>query len=418
MRRKTIPIPGIHDVNIAPILPLVDHPLFQQLRFKRQLSLGNFVFPSANHTRFEHALGVYSLTRERAERWVEDGCCTEQTARDLALFGLLHDIGHGPYSHLSEDFCRTDHNQRGLKLLQQLRRPIEKCGGKFSQVCDLFSRTSDLSAGVSHHPLGTDKLDYLARDARHTNESVTLTLGVLLNYVHFDRDELVADSTILDEVMQAQRSYVYMYGRVYWRKTCLIAERVLQKMLGRMLKIRELSNAGLMDLTDTELDAVVLGSQDAIVRSQWQRLLARRFPKQAVVFSTNPTAQAELASGKPTAVETISTDELNQLESLQQATVADRVEEDIAYRLGIPEEAVAVTPPKPVHRFLPPDIPIINGRRERSGTLYTLRPEHFAVLQELAATYTAVRVCVYEEHRELAARSAGIIKQCLLSGVS
>lgn len=415
MRRKTIPIPGSHDFDFTSLLPIVDHPRFQSLKHKKQLGLDYQVFPDAAHSRFVHSLSTGARSKERAQRWKEDGTIDDQDARDMTMLGLLHDIGHGPYSHLSEDLCGISHKERGRELLEELRGPIEQCGGDFDNVCELFEGKNPLAQGVSHHPLGTDKLDYLMRDGRHTNEAVSLTVGVLLNFVYFVDNRLGADISIIDEVMQTQRFYVYMYGRVYWRKTCLIAERFFQKILGRVLSLGELACDRVLEMGDNQLDAAIFSCTDPVVQEQWWRFQERKFPKQAVVLSANSTAVLEAASSKPTVVNVVDQAQLNALECLQQQAAAEKVESEVAQLLGIPVSAVVITPPKPPHRFLPPDIPITDGRRRLIETLYQLRPKHYESLHELAVTHTAVRVCVYEEYRKHAAAHADAITQHVLA---
>lgn len=399
MRRKTIPVPGIKDVDISAIMPIVRHRTFQLLRWKKQLGVNFFTFPDATHSRFLHSLAAFSLTQERAERWVQERSITEQEAWDVALFALLHDIGHGPYSHLTEDVCHHNHNVQGGILLEQLRRPIEKCGGDFENVCTLFKRANPLSQCVSHTPVGAEKIAYLKQDARHTTEAVSPTTDALLNHTHFVQGKLAIDKTITEEVVQLQNFYVYMYGRVYWRKKCLIAERFLQQMVLRLFGSGELSEEKLWGMIDSELDAAIVHSRDPIVVGNWQRLVEDRFPKVAIVICTAASAHSQSVEDKPIALFQIEAAQLQQLEQLRNPQVAERLEARVAAIAQIPPHAVVLTPLKPIDRFVLPDIPICeNGKL--IGRLKDERPQHYLALHEKAAAHAAAFVCVFEEYRE------------------
>lgn len=398
MSRKTIPIPGIYDVDISRIRPIIDHYLFQRLRFKKQLGTGFFTFPSATHTRFEHALGTFSLTQERAARWVQDGTISSAEAWNLSLFGLLHDIGHGPYSHLIEELCPLDHNAHGQEILAELRDPIEKCEASFSEIERLCKRQNPLKVAVSHHPLGTDKLDYLTRDARHTNEAVSLTMGAILNYSYFSNGELVIDSKIISEVAEAQRFYVYMYNRVYGRKSCLITTRFLQKMIRLLLQEQEISSQKLLECVDSELDALLFNSSTALVKHLFRRLLERRFPRVAIALHSFGSPAGERLPEKPMYMYRLHQTAIDLLTGLSSLERMEQLEAGIAEIAGLPGYAVTITLATSSQRFVPPDI-TVSEASQPIGTLRQLRPHHYASLREIAESRAVLRVCVFDEYR-------------------
>lgn len=415
MRRKTIPIPGIHDVDIAPILPIIDHRVFQRLRYKKQLGVCYTRFPSANHTRFEHALGTYSLALERVSRPAQMGSISSRDVQNVPFLGLLHDLGHEAYSHLSEDLCEGNHKARGVELLYDLRGPIQECGGDFEYLVQLFQKTAPVEICISHHPLGCDKLDYLVRDAWHTNEAVALTVGILLDYVYFTNGTLVIDKTVIDEVMQAQRAHVYMYGEVYWAKKCLIAERFLQKILMRLILVGETSLKEIAKKDDSQLDAVLHGAKDSLVREQWEEFRYHEFPKAAIVLCPARYIPEHASAHKPVVACEAPLESLRTLQCLQKPDVVGRMEEDIAQMLQLPADSVLITPPKPEHRFLLPDIDIHDGPDgSKIGSLKGYRPVHYQTLEELARAHLAVRVCVPREHRRRVANQSQPVVDYLL----
>ena len=97
------PIYGIIDVR--PVLPMIDTREFQALDDKRQLGMSYLTFPSATHSRKAHSLGAYHAARELAERWIKRGFISQREGDALAGYALYHDIGHPPFSHVTEPLC-------------------------------------------------------------------------------------------------------------------------------------------------------------------------------------------------------------------------------------------------------------------------------------------------------------------------
>ena len=116
--KKYIRIPPSESIDIRDIMPIVHHPLFQRLLHVLQLGANLGVFPGASHNRFEHALGVYGKTSLFCERLVREDFLTKYQAKNISLFGLLHDIGHGPFSHVIEELTPVDHDKNGFKIVK------------------------------------------------------------------------------------------------------------------------------------------------------------------------------------------------------------------------------------------------------------------------------------------------------------
>ena len=126
--KKFIRIPPSESIDIRDIMPIVHHPLFQRLLHILQLGANLGVFPGASHNRFEHALGVYSKTSFFANDWLEKAFITRYQAKNISLFGLLHDIGHGPFSHVIEELTPVNHDENGFKIIGQLDKEIKRIG--------------------------------------------------------------------------------------------------------------------------------------------------------------------------------------------------------------------------------------------------------------------------------------------------
>jgi len=149
---------------------LVDTPAFQRLRHIKQLSTVRLVYPSANHTRFEHSLGVYHLARGAIDGLGLD----DDTAAHVRAAALLHDVGHGPYGHQTEGIIRRatgrDHDDVAWLLTdadREVCRVLERNGLDPERVASLIAGEGGLGALVSGE-LDVDRMDYLVRDAHHT----------------------------------------------------------------------------------------------------------------------------------------------------------------------------------------------------------------------------------------------------------
>ncbi|WP_128906493.1 HD domain-containing protein [Halorubrum amylolyticum] len=163
---------------------LVDTPAFQRLRHIKQLSTVRLVYPSANHTRFEHSLGVYHLARGA----IDGFGLGDDTAAHVRAAALLHDVGHGPYGHQTEGIIRRatgrDHDDIAWLLTDADRdvcQVLERNGLNPERVASLIAGEGGLGALVSGE-LDVDRMDYLVRDAHHTGVPYgTVDTGRLVN---------------------------------------------------------------------------------------------------------------------------------------------------------------------------------------------------------------------------------------------
>ncbi len=399
MERQTICLPGLHDLNVAPIRPIVDSPLFQRLRGLKQLGPSSTIFPHADQSRFVHSLCTYSITEERTRRWVEDGIITKDDALQLALHGLLHDNGHSVYSHASEALCPHDHNTQGVLNLQKLQREIEACGGNVETIGALMSHQHPMHVCVSDRPIGTDKLAYLFLDARNTTEAIAFRMGDLLNYVSYSDGKLLIDIDIVPEVLQLHSAYVYMYTRVYCRKAALIVQAFLQQIVHLAIKSGHLRNGQLSVLTDCEIDSILVHVECAVVRELFQRYRERKQPK--TVLEIRPTGAGLLSkkNGHKMTTFHVPLKDFNRFTPLRTPFIARDVESKIADLVGLSPHQVLIVPDVPLTRLIPYDATIVH-KNEIVGTLNEARPIHYQALEEEMAASIALRVCVPQEMRE------------------
>lgn len=422
-KKRFISLPGTYDINVTPIQAIVDHPFFQLMRWRRQLGTTFLTFPSATHTRYEHSLGTYSSTCERTTAWRKLGFISERESVTLNIFGLLHDIGHGPFSHESEKVCAVDHNQNGLRLLPCLEEAVTKCGGDSILLKQLFLHQNPLHLAVSHHPCGTDKLDYLVRDPSHTNDALSFSLGLFINYTYL-RDGLFAiDHKIAKDVMRLQEAYFYMYDRVYFRNSCLATRRMTQKMLYLLMSSdcedEPLSEKELWGLTDDELLARFICSTNLTVKAGYTRLRERALPKVALVFRPKKYLRQEALSKKPIVVKDLPKRIIEDIKTGHGQAELLALEGKIAHLTGLPPYSIFVVPTVSTNRFKPAEI-IVFDDKQNLGLLSEMFPKHFASLTELAETTVAFRVCTFKEYRETLAteKNACLVRDCLRESVT
>jgi len=419
--RRTIAIPGQPNLDLTPIYPLINTPQFQRLSHLRQLGPNYIVFISAHHSRLEHSLGTYGLTCRRVKRWRHEGSITPAEGHNLCLFALLHDIGHGPYCHDIEPLCSRNHKDQGLLLLNELEQPIRQCEGDLACLQQLFQGTHRLRCAISHRPLGTDKLDYLSRDALHTVGATNLRVDDLLNHIHIHQAELIAERKTVSEIMQAQHEYAHMYERVYLRKACLIAKRYVQKLVAREMRVNSwLTEDRLWQMTDAELDALLFHSPRARVGQLFRRFYEnshRLLPKMAVALVSDIRTALDRRANKPVAMFQVSLEKLHRFNRFQNPFVAAELEQEIAAVIDIPEESILMIPVVTPEKLMPDDISVYDDT-EYVGQLSELYPCHYQHLTERIQTYAAVRVCVFPEHRQRAVNQAARIYDLLMAHAS
>ncbi|RKZ13791.1 hypothetical protein DRQ53_09950 [bacterium] len=252
------PVEGIIDLDRLPgvqaktVQALIDAPELQRLRRVRQLGFTEHVYPGATHTRFAHSLGTFqgaqrTLTRLRdvSDRIDDDWFVA------TALACLLHDLGHGPFSHTFESITGQPHEERTLELVCEgpvVPAALEEIGaGQMDRVCQLLrGQTEDPSIGfladLVSSALDCDRMDYLRRDALHTGAS----------YGSFDRDWLIREMeptedgsaiVVIEKGRTAVEQYLigryHMFQNVYLHKTSRGFEGAFRALCKRMLALGE-----------------------------------------------------------------------------------------------------------------------------------------------------------------------------------
>jgi hypothetical protein len=237
------PVLGFINLQSEIIYDLIEHPIFQRLRRIKQLGLSYLVFPGANHTRFEHALGATHLMRQAVQVLRLKGHeITEPEAEAVTIAILLHDIGHAPFSHVLENtLVEIPHEEISLLLMNQLNNHFD---GKLNLAIQIF--TNQYKKHFLHQlvssQLDMDRLDYLNRDSFFTGVAEG-TIGVerIIKMLNVWNDQLVVDEKGIYSIEKFLISRRLMYWQVYLHKTVVSAENLLVNVLKRA---KELVDAG------------------------------------------------------------------------------------------------------------------------------------------------------------------------------
>ena len=230
------PVYGFITIPDDFIYSVIEHPWFQRLRRIRQLGLTDYVYPGANHSRFHHALGAMHLMGLAIQSLRNKGHeITDDEALGSHLAILLHDIGHGPFSHALENSIipGLHHEKLSLWFMQALN---EEFSEKLTTAIEIFTDTYPkrfLHQLVSSQ-LDVDRLDYLKRDSFYTGVAEgTVGSDRIIKMMEVVNDGLVIEEKGLYSIEKFILARRFMYWQVYLHKTVISAENLLVNMLKR-----------------------------------------------------------------------------------------------------------------------------------------------------------------------------------------
>lgn len=245
-KRKIIndPVYGFVSIPSGFIFDLIQHPYMQRLRYIKQVSMTHLVYPGALHTRFQHVIGAMHLMQLAIDTLRSKEVAISDAEEEAVLAAiLLHDIGHGPFSHSLEHTIieGVSHEVISRLLMDRLNKEF---GGRLDLAVTIFNgqypRTF-LHQLVSSQ-LDTDRMDYLNRDSFFTGVSEgVISFDRIIKMLNVREDELVVEAKGIYSVEKFLIARRLMYWQVYLHKTVITAEQMLIKALTRA---KELSNAG------------------------------------------------------------------------------------------------------------------------------------------------------------------------------
>ncbi|WP_192820492.1 HD domain-containing protein [Rufibacter sp. LB8] len=245
MNKKKIfndPVYGFITVPSELLFDIIQHPYFQRLRRIKQLGLTEFVYPGALHTRFHHALGAMHLMNIAIQSLSsKDNRISEKECEASMAAILLHDVGHGPFSHALEHaiFDQVPHEQVSLHIMELLNQQF---GGRLQLAMDIF--TDSYERRFFHQlvssQLDVDRLDYLNRDSFYTGVSEgKIGADRLLKMLNVHDDQLVVEEKGIYSIESFLVSRRLMYWQVYMHKTVTSAEQMVLKIMQRARQLTQ-----------------------------------------------------------------------------------------------------------------------------------------------------------------------------------
>lgn len=230
------PVYGFITIDDELINEIIGHPYYQRLRRIHQMAMAHLVYPGAVHTRLHHSLGAYHVMRLALQELLGKGIeITKEEQQAVKIAILLHDIGHGPFSHALEHVMAEGmhHEEISLLLIKKLN---EIFGGKLQMAIDIFTGNypKKFLRQLISGQLDVDRMDYLTRDSFFT--------GVHEGVIGYDR--IIKMLTVHEGVLMVEEKGIYsiekflvarrlMYWQVYLHKTVMSAEQMLQRIIKR-----------------------------------------------------------------------------------------------------------------------------------------------------------------------------------------
>ena len=311
------PVHGFIKIPYEIIFDIMEHRCFQRLRRISQTGLLSLIFPGATHTRFHHAIGAMHLMFNALEILKQKGVkISTEEEKGAMLAVLLHDVGHGPFSHALENILMDNwhHEKLSLLLMEQLN---EEFSGELTIAIQMFQgkyHRKFFNQLISSQ-LDVDRLDYLKRDSFYTGVSEgNINTQRILSTLNVLDDELVLDEKGIYSIEHYLVARMFMYWQVYYHKVAVLAENLLIKIMNRAKTLvsqnveveasenlkyflyRESSTeateediARFMELDDTDVLQAIKSwknHEDFVLSYLCKTVINRKFPK--IIYSSTP----------------------------------------------------------------------------------------------------------------------------------
>lgn len=235
---------------------IIDTPEFQRLRRIKQLGTTYLVYPSANHTRFEHSIGACHLAGRIADRLA----LSDDEKRDIRIAAILHDIGHGPLSHSSEEllsrYLGLSHENITVDIINDsnISKTLEKNGIKPDTISRIISEDDGYLSKIISSEFDVDRMDYLVRDAHHTGVAYgIIDLDRLINTLEISGNSLAVNERGLKAVEALLVARFLMIPTVYLHHTSRIADAMFSKATEVAMEEGDLDFGALCKMDDYDI---------------------------------------------------------------------------------------------------------------------------------------------------------------------
>ena len=261
--RKIIndPVYGFITINDPLIMQVISHPYYQRLRRISQMAMASLVYPGALHSRLHHSLGAYHLMCNALTELCNKGTeISENECRAAKIAILLHDIGHGPYSHALENTLAEGihHEEFSLLIMEEMNKQFD---GALQEAIDIFNdkHPKKFLHQLVSGQLDVDRMDYLTRDSFFSgvNEGTIGYDRIIKMLIVHDGQLMVEEKAIysIEKFLVARR---LMYWQVYLHKTVLSGEQMLRNIIRRARLVKASCAGPLNDFINKHLEEVTL----------------------------------------------------------------------------------------------------------------------------------------------------------------
>ena len=303
------------------LIKIIDTPEFQRLRRISQLGFANLVYPGANHTRFEHSLGTMHIARLLVEKMN----ISEDEKIEILAAAILHDIGHGPFSHCSEEVMKkylnlTHEDVDKILKCSTIKDILEELGLKISRIVDYIKgKQSNIISG----DIDVDRMDYLVRDSYYTGVAYgVFDISRLISKISFEGKTMIIEAGGLKAAESLLISRFMMYPTVYYHHVCRIARKMFEKAVSFCIEEDLLEADRLLVMDDYDITSF-LRAQEGYPHEIINMIDRRRLFKRALYLGL---------------------DKVN-IEDIQHID-PEEAEKEIAESAGIDEKYVIVDIPK------------------------------------------------------------------------
>ncbi|MGQ4832682.1 MAG: HD domain-containing protein [Candidatus Asgardarchaeia archaeon] len=309
------PIHGSIKIETEEEKKVLDSPFFQRLRYISQLSGAQMVYPSATHTRFAHSLGTMYLAGLYAKALIPDD---KEKINAIRLAAMLHDIGHGPYSHQFDDAVYSQyfseipevqsnqvmgHDYQRYRILQRLVEDGILSDKSYEMILDIWHDKDLIGSAIVQGVLGADRLDFLIRDSYFcgTQQFGMVPIDRIIKNSYIvdvnGTKRLAYSYKLLDDLYITLVGRFFMYRNVYFHKAARSADIMIQQLLRMAYDVLQLGEwikdlNLFMKLNEFTLSGLIFNSDDKALKSFYERIFIKRKLYKMVFESFAPESLA------------------------------------------------------------------------------------------------------------------------------